>query len=177
MLCRRPAYLFLVLIGRSVPTDTHAKPRSTASVESYRAHRLGGFTKTAFPLSRHRLFRVKWCVAALSGVFGAVLSAAEVVFVRVTGYSLEKGVSLHECTGKRVFPFATQVISRKMVCRGGCEVRKGKERKGSGSGWDGRAVECRKETAPGLCHGCWGEGQNKNRSQGNLKPVLICLRV
>ena len=51
-------------------------------------------------------------------MFGAVLSAAEVVFVRVTGYSLEKGVSLHECTGKRVFPFATQVISRKMVCRG-----------------------------------------------------------
>ena len=29
----------------------------------------------------------------------------------------------------------------------------GRERKGSGSGWDGRAVECRKETAPGLWHG------------------------
>ena len=85
-------------------------------------------------------------------------SAAEVVFVRDTGYSLEKGVSLHECTGKRCFPFATQEISRKkvcrcmnvpengvspfaiqvilrkMVCRGECEVKKGRERKGSGSG-------------------------------------------
>ena len=106
MLSRRPAYLFLVLIGRSVPTDTHAKPRSTASVESYRAHRLGGFTKTAFPLSRHRLFRVKWCVAALNGVFGAVLSAADVVvFVHDTGYFSEKGVSRHECAGKQRFPF------------------------------------------------------------------------
>ena len=28
-----------------------------------------------------------------------------------------------------------------------------RERKGSGSGWDGGAVECRKETAPGLWHG------------------------
>jgi hypothetical protein len=55
------------------------------------------------------------------------LSAAEVVFVRDTGYSLEKGESLHECAGKRVFPFAIQVISRKKVCRGGCEVRKEKE--------------------------------------------------
>ena len=57
-----------------------------------------------------------------------------------------------------VFPFAIQVILRKMVCRGECEVkkgreRKGKERKGSGSGWDGGAVECRKETAPGLWYG------------------------
>ena len=136
--------------------------------------------KTAFPLSRHRKFCGKWCVAAGSGVFGAVLSAAEVVFVRVTGYSLEKGVSLHECTGKRVFPFATQVISRKMVCRGRevhenivfsfaiqvilqtkvcrgeCKARKGRERKGSGSGWDGRAVECRMETASGLWHGSGG---------------------
>ena len=29
-----------------------------------------------------------------------------------------------------IFPFAIQEISRKKVCRGGCEVRKGKERKG-----------------------------------------------
>jgi hypothetical protein len=29
-----------------------------------------------------------------------------------------------------IFPFATQVISRKKVCRGECEVRKGRERKG-----------------------------------------------
>ena len=94
-----------MLIVHTLPTDTHAKPRSTASVESYRAHRLGGFTKTTFPLSRHRLFRGKWCVAALDGVFGVVLSVADVVFVRDTGYSLEKGVSLHECTGKQRFPF------------------------------------------------------------------------
>lgn len=31
------------------------------------------------------------------------------------------------------------------------EERKGKE--GLWAGWDGRAVECRKETAPGLWHG------------------------
>ena len=36
---------------------------------------------------------------------GVVLSAAEVVFVCDTGYSLEKGVSLHECSGKQRFPF------------------------------------------------------------------------
>ena len=77
-------------------------------------------------------------------------SAAEVVFVRDTGYSLEKGVSLHECTGKRCFPFrdtgyfAENGVSRRV---------QGKERKGSGSGWDGRAVECRKETTPGLWYG------------------------
>ena len=64
-----------------------------------------------------------------------VLSAADVVFVHDTGYSFEKGVSLHECAGKRVFPFATQVISRKMVCRGGCEVRK--EGKGRALGQGG----------------------------------------
>ena len=29
----------------------------------------------------------------------------------------------------------------------------GRERKGSGSGWSGRAVECRMETACGLWHG------------------------
>ena len=80
-------------------------------------------------------------------------SAAEVVFVRDTGYSLEKGVSLHECTGKRCFPFrdtgyfAENGVSRRV--RG----EDGRERKGSGSGWDGRAVECRKETAPGLWYG------------------------
>ena len=94
-----------MLIVHTLPTDTHAKPRSTASVESYRAHRLGGFTKTTFPLSRHRLFRRKWCVAALDVCLGVVLSAADVVFVCDTGYSLEKGVSLHECTGKQRFPF------------------------------------------------------------------------
>ena len=88
------------------------------------------------------------------------LSAAEVVFVRDTGYSFEKGVSLHECSGKRYFPFrdtgyfAEKGVSRRV--RG--EERKGKEgkgreRKGSGSGWDGRAVECRMETACGLWHG------------------------
>ena len=58
---------------------------------------------------------------SLQGVacLGVVLFAADVVvFVRDTGYFSEKGVSLHECSGKRVFPFATQVISRKMVCRG-----------------------------------------------------------
>ena len=68
---------------------------------------------------------------------GVVLSAADVVFVHDTGYSFEKGVSLHECAGKRVFPFATQVISRKMVCRGGCEceVSKGKERLWVRVGW------------------------------------------
>lgn len=48
------------------------------------------------------------------------------VSVRDTGYSFEKGVS------RRV---------------------RGEERKGSGSGWDGRAVECRKEMAHGLWHG------------------------
>ena len=36
---------------------------------------------------------------------GVVLSAADVVFVRDTGYSLEKGVSLHECSGKQRFLF------------------------------------------------------------------------
>jgi hypothetical protein len=41
----------------------------------------------------------------VSGVFGAVLSAAEVVFVRDTGYFSEKGVSRHECAGKQRFPF------------------------------------------------------------------------
>ena len=85
--------------------------------------------------------------------------------------------------------FSEKGVSRRV--RG--EEGKGKERL-----WvrgDGRAVECRKETAPGLWHGsgaaekgrlayakaAGGEGQNqnknKNRSQGNLKPVLICLRV
>ena len=80
-------------------------------------------------------------------------SAAEVVFVRDTGYSLEKGVSLHECSGKRRLPFhdtgyfAENGVSRRV--RG--EEGKGKERL-----WvrgDGRAVECRKETSPGLWHG------------------------
>ena len=52
-----------------------------------------------------------------------------------------------------VSPFAIQVIMRKKVCRGEGEVKKGRERKGSGSGGDGMAVECRKETAPGLWHG------------------------
>ena len=33
-----------------------------------------------------------------------------------------------------VSPFTIQVILRKMVCRGECEVKKGRERKGSGSG-------------------------------------------
>ena len=33
-----------------------------------------------------------------------------------------------------VSPFAIQVILRKMVCRGECEGKKGRERKGSGSG-------------------------------------------
>ena len=81
------------------------------------------------------------------------LSAAEVVFVRDTGYFLENGVSLHECSGKRCFSFrdtgyfAENGVSRRV--RG----EEGRERKGSGSGWDGRAVECRKETAPGLWHG------------------------
>ena len=36
---------------------------------------------------------------------GVVLSAAEVIFVRDTGSFFEKGVSLHECTGKRYFSF------------------------------------------------------------------------
>ena len=114
---------------------------------------------------------------------------------RDTGNFSEKGVSLHECSGKRYFPFrdtgyfAENGVSRRV--RG----EEGRERKGSGSGWSGRAVECRMETACGLWHGsgaaekgrlacakaAGGEGQNqnknKNRSQGNLKPVLICLRV
>ena len=37
-----------------------------------------------------------------------------------------------------VSSFAIQEISRKMVCRGGCEVRKGRERKGrEGKGREG----------------------------------------
>ena len=111
------------------------------------------FRKTAFPLSRYRKFLGKRCVAALDGVFGVVLSVADVVFVRDTGYSLEKGVSLHGCSGKQRFPFhdtgdfAENGVSRRV--RG----EEGRERKGSGSGWDGRAVECRMETAHGLWHG------------------------
>ena len=68
---------------------------------------------------------------------GVVLSAAEVVFVRDTGYSLEKGVSLHECTGKRCFPFrdtgyfAENGVSRRV--RG--EEGKGKERLWVRVGW------------------------------------------
>ena len=34
-----------------------------------------------------------------------------------------------------VFPFAIQVILRKMVCRGECEVKKGRERKGKERLW------------------------------------------
>ena len=52
-----------------------------------------------------------------------------------------------------VFSFAIQVILQTKVCRGECKARKGRERKDSGSGWDGRAVECRMETASGLWHG------------------------
>ena len=95
------------------------------------------FRKTVFFLSRHRLFRGKWCVAALDGVFGVVLSVADVVFVRDTGYSLEKGVSLHECSGKQRFlfrdtgNFAEKGVSRRV--RG--EEGKGKERKGKEGLW------------------------------------------
>ena len=76
------------------------------------------FRKTCFSFRDTGYFAVNG--VSLQGVacLGVVLSAAEVVFVRDTGYFSEKCVSLHECTGKRVFPFATQGISRKMVCRG-----------------------------------------------------------
>lgn len=60
------------------------------------------------------------------------LSAAEVVFVRDTGYSLENGVSLHECSGKRYFPFRdTGDFSENGVSR---RVR-GEERKGKEGLW------------------------------------------
>ena len=36
-----------------------------------------------------------------------------------------------------IFPFAIQEISRKKVCRGECEVRKGRERKGRTLGQGG----------------------------------------
>ena len=68
---------------------------------------------------------------------GVVLSAADVVFVCDTGYSLEKGVSLHACTGKRYFSFrdtgnfAEKGVSRQV--RG--EEGKGKERKGKEGLW------------------------------------------
>ena len=110
------------------------------------------------------------------------LSAAEVVFVRDTGYSLENGVSLHECSGKRCFSFRdTGYFAEKGVSR---RVR-GEERKDSGSGWDGRAVECRKKTAPGLWHGsgaaekghlacakaAGGEGQNQTKTKTGLRVI------
>lgn len=71
----------------------------------------------------------------------------------IQGIPLKKVCRCMNVPKNGVFPFATQVISREKVCRGECEVRKGRERKGSGSGWDGRAVECRKEMAHGLWHG------------------------
>ena len=143
-----------MLIVHTLPTDTHAKPRSTASVEGYRAHRLGGFTKTTFPLSRHRKFCGKRCVAALDGVFRGRCRLQQRWFSSaIQGIPLKKVCRGRNVPENGVSPFAIQVILRKMVCRGECEVKKGRERKGSGSGWDGRAVECRKETAPGLWYG------------------------
>ena len=61
--------------------------------------------KTTFPFRDTGNFAENG--VSLQGVacLGAVFSAAEVVFVRDTGYSFENGVSLHECSGKRYFPF------------------------------------------------------------------------
>ena len=147
--------------------------------------------KQRFPFRDTGYFAVNGVSLLWMVCLGVVVVCSRCGFVRDTGYSLEKGVSLHECSGKRCFFFhdtgnlAEKGVSRRVRCE---------ERKGSGSGWDGRAVESRKETASGLCHesggssrngspacakaaGGEGQNQNKNRSQGNLKPVLICLRV
>lgn len=59
---------------------------------------------------------------------GIVIVCSRCGFVRDTGYSLEKGVSLHECSGKRCFFFhdtgnlAEKGVSRRVRC----EERKGK---------------------------------------------------
>ena len=50
----------------------------------------------------------------------------------IQGIPLKKVCRCMNVPENGIFPFATQVISRKKVCCGGCEVRKGKERKGSG---------------------------------------------
>ena len=52
-------------------------------------------------------------------------------------------------------------------------MRKGRERKGSGSGWDGRAVECRKETAPGLWHGS-GSAEKGHLDCAKEVRVICC---
>ena len=107
-----------MLIVHTLPADTHAKPRSTASVESYRAHRLGGFTKTTFPFSRHRKFLGKKCVAALDGVFRCRYRLQQMWFSSaIQGIPLKKVCRCMNVPENSVSPFTTQVILRKMVCR------------------------------------------------------------
>ena len=84
------------------------------------------YRKTAFPLSRHRKFCGKRCVAALDGVFRCRCRLQQRWFSSaIQGIPLKKVCRGREVYENVVFSFATQEISREMVCRcsGWCRCR------------------------------------------------------